>query len=152
MSSILAVLALAVAATPPVQAQTQEIDLAGRFEPVRVAVAVEATDGLGTMENDCLGYVGRAPVLVVRYRPGATPPRAIEVRLESETDTVLAVLAPGEQIGPEGGPAACSDDEGSSHDPLIRLTDPGPGAYRILAGGHDAGARVSGTLVIRPVD
>ena len=58
---MLLALALAALATPS-PAQTPAVQLNAGFTPVRMAATLHAEDGLGTMENDCIGYVQRAPL------------------------------------------------------------------------------------------
>lgn len=127
-------LLVALALAPEASAQVGPERLAGRFDTLVVTLRLRGDQPLGTIENDCVGSVGRRPALVFDYDPGDAPPRRIEVRMVSATDTVLAVLVPGERFDSSGGPAACSDDEGGELNPLVLLESPIAGRYTVLAG------------------
>lgn len=146
---MLLALALAALATPS-PAQTPAVQLNAGFTPVRMAATLHAEDGLGTMENDCIGYVQRAPLFEFDV-PADGGPAVIEVRLESGTDTVLAVVQPHERNWGGGmpGPEYCSDDEGGGVNPAVVIRDPKPGRYEVLAGAHERGLTADVVLTVR---
>lgn len=147
----LLILAMLACAQPAV-AQTR-LDLRGRFDPVRLELEVRGETSFSAMENDCTGYVSREPQVILDYTPGDTPPRAIEIRLESETDTVLALLLPGEPLDvPAGHPRYCSDDEGGGVNPAMRVTEVTAGQYRLYPGLYARGETARAVLTVRPVD
>ena len=145
-------LLVALALAPEASAQVGPERLTGRFDTLVVTLRLRGEQPLGTMENDCVGSVGRRPALVFDYDPGDAPARGIEVRMVSATDTVLAVLVPGERFDSSGGPAACSDDEGGDLNPLLLLESPIAGRYTVLAGPLEAGVVAEAVLTVRAVD
>lgn len=145
-AALLVLLALAAA---PSSAQAPALKLGAGFTPVRAELTIQAETGLGTMENSCTGYVQRAPVLEFDLTADSLP-SALEVRLESEVDTVLAVVQPGEQFGGGmAGPEYCSDDEGGGINPAVVLRDPRPGRYQVLAGAFAPGVTADVVLTVR---
>ena len=149
---LIAAALLAGLATPSA-AQTPPLRVEAGFAPIRLALAIHAEDGLGTMENDCVGYVQRTPVLVFEIAADSAP-GALEARLDSGTDTVLAVVQPHERRWGGGmpGPEYCSDDEGGGVNPAVVMRDLKPGRYQVLAGAHAAGATVEAVLTLRDPD
>jgi hypothetical protein len=143
-----ALVALLILAAPSA-VQAPVLRLGAGFAPMRLDRTIRAENGLGTRENFCTGYVQRAPVLEFDLTADSLP-SALEVRLESEVDTVLAVVQPGEEFGGGmAGPEYCSDDEGGGINPAVVLRDPRPGRYQVLAGAFAPGVTADVVLTVR---
>ena len=94
---------------------------------------IEVTAG-GTMANPvegagCTGYIGTRPDVVLNYDAGST--FDLTISAASETDVNLVVRAP-------DGRYFCDDDGGEGLNPLLTVTDPPAGRYRIWAGVYAA--------------
>lgn len=120
--------------------------------PLRQTVSLGDEVGISQYENDCIGYVGAAPVLVLDYRPGDRAPAALEILVQSDADSVLQVFGPGPDAGLSPRPGRqqwCGDDGAGGTNPLVSIETPWPGRYEVYAGVYRQGEVGQGMLTVR---
>lgn len=117
------------------------IDLQAGFplDPTFVSINAGGDLNAAVIDPDCAGYINKKPVVTVNWTGQAD---SIKVFFVSDDDPTLVVLAPDGQI-------YCGDDA-NDHllDPVVELSNPLEGQYRIWAGSYARNQLIPGVLVM----
>lgn len=117
------------------------IDLAAGFplDPTFVSVNGGGEVDASILGEGCSGFINTSPVVTVNWTGEAELVKAFFV---SDSDSTLVVLTPDGQV-------LCNDDAGENLlDPLIELTNPAVGQYRIWIGSYAKSQLIPGILVL----
>lgn len=127
-----------------------ELTLAAGFTPDPEVIAIAAAGGpvavseaLGdTCAGPANGFVSSAPDFRLYYTAGEY---ILNILFAGDVDAVLVISTP------DGG-WVCNDDSGGLRQPQMVFDEPQNGQYDIWIGTYEAGATVSGSLVISEMD
>lgn len=117
------------------------LDLQAGFALDPFFVSVNGGGDLDASELDpaCTGFINTDPILSANWEGEAD---LLRLFFYSDHDPTLVVQLP-------DGSYLCNDDANSLLlDPVVRIEDPQPGAYRVWVGSFDAGQLLPGVLVI----
>jgi hypothetical protein len=134
-------LRLAADVARDVDASLIAIDLEAGFplDPTFVSVQGGGEVDASLLSGECVGFVNRQPVVTVNWT-GAAP--FVETFFVSDSDPTLMVLTP-------DGRLLCNDDANEDLlDPVIEISEPVTGTYRIWVGSYAKGQLIPGVLVL----
>lgn len=117
------------------------LDLQAGFplDPTFVSINAGGDLNSAVIAPECAGFINTQPVVTVDWT-GET--EFVEVFFVSNDDSTLVILAPDGQI-------YCNDDANDQLlDPVVELTNPIPGKYRIWAGSYARNQLIPGVLVL----
>ena len=124
-----------------VEASLFTLDLAAGFplDPTFMSVNAGGAVPADLLGPGCTGFVNTEPVVTLNWT-GATD--FLKVFFVSNDDPTLVVLTP-------DGQALCNDDANSRLlDPVVQISNPVTGTYRIWAGSYTEGNLLPGILVL----
>lgn len=134
-------LRLAADVARDVDASLVSIDLEAGFplDPTFVSVQGGGEVDASLLSSECVGYINRQPVLTVNWT-GAAP--FVKTFFVSDSDPTLVVLTP-------DGRLLCNDDANEDLlDPVIAISEPVTGTYRIWVGSYAKGQLIPGVLAL----
>ena len=124
-----------------VEASLFTIDLAAGFplDPTFMSVNAGGAIPADLLGPGCTGYVNTKPVVTLNWTGAAD---ILKMFFVSNDDPTLVVLTP-------DGQALCNDDANAQLlDPVVQISNPMTGTYRIWAGSYTEGNLLPGVLVL----
>lgn len=134
-------LRLAAAVARAAAASLVSIDLDAGFplDPTFVSVQGGGEIDASLLGDGCAGFVNRQPVLTVNWT-GEAP--FVKTFFVSDSDPTLLVLTP-------DGRLLCNDDANEDLlDPVVEVSEPVTGTYKIWVGSYAKGQLIPGVLVL----
>jgi hypothetical protein len=124
-----------------VSASLVTIDLEAGFplDPTFVSVQAGGEVDASLLSSQCAGFINQQPVVTVNWS-GSAP--FVETFFISDSDPTLVVLTPDGQL-------LCNDDANPDVlDPVIEISEPVTGTYRIWVGSYAKNQLIPGVLVL----
>ncbi|HSN78543.1 MAG TPA: copper resistance protein NlpE N-terminal domain-containing protein [Anaerolineae bacterium] len=134
-------LRLAADVARAVSASLVTVDLEAGFplDPTFVSVQAGGEVDASLLSGQCAGFINQQPVVTVNWS-GSAP--FVETFFISDSDPTLVVLTPDGQL-------LCNDDANPDVlDPVIEISEPVTGTYRIWVGSYAKNQLIPGVLVL----
>lgn len=134
-------LRLAAEVARAADASLVSIDLDAGFplDPTFVSVQGGGEVDVSLLSSECVGFVNRQPVVTLNWT-GEAP--FVETFFVSDSDPTLLVLTP-------DGRLLCNDDANDDLlDPVVEISDPVTGTYKIWVGSYAKNQLIPGVLVL----
>lgn len=116
-----------------------DLDAGFPLDPTFVSVQGGGEIDVSLLSSECVGFINRQPVLTINWT-GEAP--FVETFFVSDSDPTLLVLTPDGQL-------LCNDDANDDLlDPVVEISDPVTGTYKIWVGSYAKNQLIPGVLVL----